>query len=73
MGRYSKKRNVKKFWENPLPNLCFTLAVIAFVAGIFGLFALIGKAKALPFTIIAFILGIVLIVAGKKLNERNTK
>lgn len=73
MGRYSKKRNVKKFWENPLPNLCFTLAVIAFVAGIFGLFALIGKAKTLPFTIIAFVLGIVLVVAGKKLNERNTK
>lgn len=70
MSRYSKRRNVRKFWNNPLPNLCFTLAVIAIVAGVFGILAMIGKAKALSFTIISFVLAIALIIAGKKLNAR---
>lgn len=70
MGYYSRKRNIRKFWDNPLVNLCNTLAVLAFVAGLFGLFALLGGANTLLFSIIMLAAGVLLIVLGKKFNSR---
>lgn len=70
MGRYARRRNSRNFWENPLVNLCYVISVLAFVAGIFGLFALIGGAKCLPFTLIALAVGIAMFPLAKKLNAR---
>ena len=70
MGRYRRKRNIRRFWEDPLPNLCFVLAILALAAGIFGLFALLGGAGSVPFAVLAFAAGILLILAGKRLKGR---
>lgn len=72
MGYYSRKRNIRKFWKNPLVNLCYTLAILAFVAGLFGLFAALGGAGtgSLMFGIIMLAAGVGLIIAGNKLKKR---
>lgn len=70
MSRYSRRRNVRNFWKNPLVNLCYTLCVLAFVAGLFLLFGFIGGADCLPASVISLALGVLLIILGKKLNKR---
>lgn len=70
MGYRSRKRNIRKFWNNPLVNLCYVLAILALVAGLFGLAALLGKADTLVFSVIMLVLGVIFIILGKKLNSR---
>ena len=70
MGRYSRRRNNRKFWENPLVNLCYVLSVLAFVAGIFLLLGFFGGADCLAASIIALAAGVLLIILGKRLNKR---
>ncbi|MDO5444931.1 MAG: hypothetical protein Q4F31_04850 [Eubacteriales bacterium] len=70
MGRYSRRRNIKKFWKNPLVNLCYVLSVLAFVAGVLLVFGFIGGADCLPAAIIALAAGVLLIILGKRLNIR---
>lgn len=70
MGRYSKKRNIRKFWENPVVNLCYTLSVIALVAGLFLLCGFFGGADCLWAAIIALAAGVLLIFAGRSINKR---
>ena len=70
MGRYSRHRNIRNFWKNPLVNLCYTLSVLAFVAGLFLLFGYIGGADCLMAAIVTLILGVALIGLGRELNRR---
>lgn len=71
MGYYSRKRNIRKFWDNPLVNLCYVLSVLAFVVGVFALFGALGGAGTgcLIFGILALAAGVGLIILGKKLSK----
>lgn len=70
MGRYSRSRNIRNFWKNPLVNLCYTVSVLAFVIGLFLLFGFIGGADCLFAAIAALVIGVLLIILGKELNKR---